>query len=384
MKIMALTAFVALAVSAMGETGAAERFRPAAPDFVVLQVPARASNDPIAVLEQRVALSPEDQSSAAELAALYVQRARERREMRYFGRAETLLQPWVGRLDALSATLRVQADILQNRHDFAGALVLLDRAIRRDSRDVSARLMRASIHLVQGKLSQARGDCAVVLGAGESAVGTACLAQVLGDSGQLEKAQALLETVLARQELRDELRGWMYGLQADFADRVGNRRRAESLLREAMKVTPANEGVRSMLADLLIDRGALREALAIVDLPAPSIGLLARKARIQTLSNAGGLDHTRAQIEGLLSLAERRGERPHLREEALIALDVERDAERALTLAKQNFEVQRETVDLRLLARAARARGDREGLEIVARWMRETGFEDSDIARARS
>ena len=382
MKILMLIAYVA---SAMGivEAGAAERFRPAAPDYVVMHVPARAANDPIAMLEQRYGQAP-DQPTAAELAALYVERARQQREARYFGRAEMLLQPWIARVDVSGATLRVQADILQNRHDFAGAVRLLDAAVERDSRDAGARLMRASVKVVQGHSREARSDCAVVLASGESAAGTVCFAQVFGSTGQLVQAEALLKTLLARGDsLPAAIRGWALWLQADFADRRGDARAAEASLREAMRATPANEGVRSALCDLLIARGALREALAVVDLPGPSTGLLARRARVQQLLNDPALSTTRAQLDDLLSLASRRGEIPHLREEALFALDVDGDTDRALQLAKQNFATQRETIDARLLVRAARARGDTEALNLVTRWMRETGFEDQRIAGAR-
>jgi tetratricopeptide (TPR) repeat protein len=381
---MTFIAFVALAMS-VGEAGAAERFRPVAPEYVVLRVPARATNDPIAILERRHSQQPEDQRVVAELAGLYVQRARTQREARFFGRAEVLLQPWVVRADASAATLRVQADILQNRHDFAGALKLLDVAIERDSRDVGARLMRASVYLVEGRAMEARRDCAVVLAAGESAAGTACLAQVLGDTGKLAQAESLLKDLQSRgDDLSADMRGWVAWLQADFADRRGDARRSEMFLREALQATPFNEGVRSALADVLIARGALREAVAVVDVPAPSLGLLARRARAQKALGESSLEVTREQISDLLNLASRRGERPHLREEALIAMEVDGDLERALSLAKANFEVQRETLDARLLTRAARARGDREGLDIVARWMRDTGFEDAELGGLRT
>jgi hypothetical protein len=80
MKVLMLMAYVASAMS-VGWAGAAERFRPAAPDYVVMHVPARAASDPIAVLEQSYAQAP-DQATAAELAGLYVERAREQREAR--------------------------------------------------------------------------------------------------------------------------------------------------------------------------------------------------------------------------------------------------------------------------------------------------------------
>ncbi len=114
------------------------------------------------------------------------------------------------------------------------------------------------------------------------------------------------------------------------------------------------------------------------------MGLLTRRARAQLLLQDPSLSATRAQIEDLLTLATRRGERPHLREEALLALEVEHDAGRALELAKANFELQRETIDARLLVRAARSRGDAGAVNEVARWLRATGFEDHELAGLRT
>ena len=416
MRAPAFIVCVAL-VASVAEAGEAGRFRPATPDYVVLKVPASASNDPIAQLEQRRSREPENEALAAELAQLYLARARTEREQRYFARAEALVKPWASREDARAATLRVQADILQNRHDFANAVRLLDRAIALDPRDANARLMRASVKMVNGRAAQARADCADVLAAGESTAGAICLAQVLGATGGLARAEALLKVLVARDELASgppaaaqpattssalvmpagaglaaalrnsmptppaaaSMRAWALWLLADFADRAGDARAAETHLRAALEAAPLNEGIRSALSDLLLARGASREALALVDLPAPSIGLLARRARAQQLLRDPALEDTRSQIEDLVTLASRRGDPPHLREEALIALDVDHDAARALELARSNFDTQRETVDVRLLARAASACGDTATLLTLAKWIHETGYEDHQL-----
>jgi hypothetical protein len=171
---------------------------------------------------------------------------------------------------------------------------------------------------------------------------------------------------------------------ADFADRSGDSNAAEAQLRAALEADPQSEGIRSALSDLLLSRGAYREALALVDLPAPSIGLLARRARAQQLLHDTALEETRSQIDELVQLASRRGDPPHLREEALVALDVDHDAARALELAKANFETQRETIDTRLLARAAQACADSATLRSVAQWIRQTGYEDHELAETRA
>jgi tetratricopeptide (TPR) repeat protein len=412
MRALALITCAAL-VAGVADAGEAGRFRPASPDYVVLKVPASASNDPIARLEQQHARDSGNEALAAELAQLYLARARTEREQRYFARAEALVRPWAAREDAHAATLRVQADILQNRHDFSSAVKLLDRAIALDPHDAGARLMRASVKMVNGHATEARADCAGVLGAGESMAGTICLAQVLGATGGLARAEALLNTIVSRDGVVlasrtqaqpvtasfagsqpprtaadaplaavDSVRAWALWLLADFADRAGDARSAEAQLRAALRASPQNEGIRSALSDLLVNRGAYREALRLVDLPAPSIGLLARRARAQQLLRDAALADTRSQIDDLVTLARRRGDPPHLREEALIALDVDHDAARALDLAKTNFDTQRETIDIRLLVRAATARGDNATLRSVAQWIRRTGYEDSQLRGA--
>lgn len=393
---------VAALVAAMGlEAGAAaaevaarmavERYVPASPDEVVLRVPARAANDPIAMLEARYS-NERTEANAVELAQLYLQRARANREERYFARAEALVQPWANKPEARSSTLRVQAGILQNRHEFDAAITLLDRAISRQPRDAGARLMRASVKLVQGRAEEARPDCTAVLAAGEAAAGTICLAQVLGATGELSRATSLVSRLLAPDgrvfepaspssvPLARPIRGWALWILADFTDRAGDPATAEKLLRAALEMVPDNEGVRSALSDLLLARGAAREAMDLVDLPSPSLGLLARRAHVQTLLRDPAAADTRERIETLLGPSARRGDRPHLREEALVALYVDKEPERALELAIRNFEAQRETLDVRLLARAAQSSGDRKALAQLADWLRESRYEDRELA----
>ena len=75
---------------------------------------------------------------------------------------------------------------------------------------------------------------------------------------------------------------------------------------------------------------------------------------------------------------------PHLREQALLALEVDARRARALALAKANFATQRETIDVRLLARAALALRDRATLADVKQWLTTTGFEDHSLEALRS
>jgi predicted Zn-dependent protease len=376
MNVASQVATVALALVA-SVVGAAERLRPAA-DALVLTVPARISDDPIAVLERQMRGGAADARRVEELATLYLERARQLREPRYFTRAETLLQPWIASDAASASLLNLQADILQNRHDFAAARDMLDRAVQRDPRNAGSRLLRATVNGVQGRFEEARPDCLAVLALGETLAGSACLAQVLGGTGRVAAAEALL------RPLQDRGSEWVLGLLADFADRRGDAADAERHLRNALALQAYDEAARSALCDLLIERGALTEVMELLDLPNLSYGLLVRAARVQALRRDPALSRTRRQLAELESLAERRGDVPHLREQAMLALDVEHDADRALTLAKANFATQRETLDVRLLARAALRLKDRATLADLKQWLTSTGFEDTRLTAVRS
>ena len=78
-----------------------------------------------------------------------------------------------------------------------------------------------------------------------------------------------------------------------------------------------------------------------------------------------------------IAAAAQRGDRIHLREEARFALLVDRDFPRAIQIARDNWDVQKELADARLLVEAAVAGGDRAAAAPVLAWMKTTGVRDA-------
>jgi hypothetical protein len=73
----------------------------------------------------------------------------------------------------------------------------------------------------------------------------------------------------------------------------------------------------------------------------------------------------------------------HLRERAMFALDVQHDPARALQIATENWQQQREPADVRVYVRAARlahrqASGERDELEL-RQWLAATHYEDATL-----
>jgi tetratricopeptide (TPR) repeat protein len=377
-------AALALAVSATAAAstaGGATPFRPTDPGFVVAVLPegsSRARDGSGRQLE----LSRSDPQLAAQLAGELLEQARTSAQPQLYGRAESVLAPWIARPTVPAPLLILEANILQQRHEFAAAIALADRAIAQDPRSGQARLMRANVHIVTGDYEHARPDCAWLLGSGQQWTGSVCIAQVLGSTGQLERARALLERLMAGDAAGPtaEVLAWTLSVRADLALRAGALPEAQRMLTSAVALTPASDYSRLALADVMIARNQLAEAVNILDTTRPSVGVLLRRAIAQSRTDPGHTPDSLAELEERLNVSAQRGERTHLREETRLALEFPHDGaggrQGALALARDNFEVQRETEDIRLFARAVVVTRDPAALATLKEWLQHSHYED--------
>jgi len=391
-SLAALVSALAVSATAAASTaGGAPPFRPADPEFVVAELPGGSSpaRDGFA---RQLALSRGDPQLAAQLADALLEQARISAQPQLYGRAESVLAPWIARPTVPAPLLILEANILQQRHEFAAAIELIDRAIAQDPRSGQARLMRANAHIVTGDYVQARPDCAWLLGSGEQWTGSVCIAQVLGSTGQLERARALLERLTAgaaadqsgQRQLGQgptaEVLAWTLSVRADLALRAGALPEAQDMLTRAAALAPASDYTRLALADVLIARNRLAEAVQVLDTTRPSVGVLLRRAIAQSRAHEGHTQDSLAELKERLTVSAQRGERTHLREETRLALEFPRDGtvdrQAALALARDNFDVQRETEDIRLFARAAVVARDPAALASLKEWLQHSHYED--------
>jgi len=372
-RLLALLA-VAAATHAQGAVAAvSDRFVPADPDFVVANVRQAVPDKELRGLLADFRSAPESDTSIVALATAFVARARAMREPGYFGRAEALLAPRIKKPGSSAALRRLYAQVLQYRHAFPAAEALLDEIIREAPRDNDARVLRASIRLVRGNFPGARADCAklAVSGGSDARIGFTCLAEALAGSGEVERAQALLDSLPAGNSEPDT-RAYLLATRAELRERIHDEG-AIADYREALRLAPHDDSIRAALADALAahgDTGAAREVLAITK---PSVALLVRAAALVQGAPRAALT---ARADAWLALEAARGDAMHDREAALLAL-VNAEPAKALEAARRNFQVQRELPDVRVLARAASAARDAGALQSLREWLRSTGYRDS-------
>jgi len=366
-----------LAVAAATQVAAAsDRFVPDDPEFVVANVRQALPDEELRGLLAEWHSNPGAEAASVALGTAFIERARKLREPRYFGRAEAVLESRARSAGAGTAVRRLYAQVLQYRHAFATAEVLLDAILRETPHDEDARLLRASIRLVRGDFPGARGDCAqLAAGGGEAAqIGFTCLAEALAGGGQFARAQALLANASSAPASRDPgSRAYLLATRAELRERSEDLDGAIADYTAALTLAPQDDSIRAALADALAARGKVSEARELLAIDKPSLALIVRSA---ALSQGAAHAELSARARGWLDLEAARGDAMHFREAAMLALTND-DPALALEAARQNFEIQKELPDVRVLARAATAARDDAAVRQLRLWLQTSGYRDA-------
>lgn len=356
---------------------------PTRDDEILQRVPA--ASDPavrkMAILRAELNASPGNLRTAYQLAWAYVGFGRRLGDATYAGYAEAVIAPWMASASPPATVLVLQATILQVRHQFDPARKLLGQALARDPRDVQAWLTLATLDTVQGDYAAAERGCSETARLRAFAASVGCRANLLEYQGQARQGIALLEQVDAtRSGPSPDSGAWVQGLLAESFERVGDWTRAEASYRKALALTPDDNFLLVAYADFLLDRNRSREVLPLLADHTQSDTAFLRLALAQAALKT--LDATRytwimaARFEAL----KQRGSYYFGREQARFALQLQHAPQEALTLAEQNWAVQHEPWDARVLLEAAQAANRPDAAAPVLAFLQQSKLEDPIIA----
>jgi len=379
-RLMRASGIVLLAVLATVGVAVAKPFTPNDDAIVLERLPEKSDPSLAELKRMRAALAanPGDLDNAARVARRSIEAARATGDPRFLGQAQAALSPWWTAVDPPAQAMLLRATLKQSQHDFPGALADLDRLLSVRPADGQALLTRATIFTVQGRYADAQRDCAKLFRLASGLVTTACLAGASSVNGDAAGAYRALTQALARPGESPEVRVWALTLSAEIASRRGDVLAADRNFREALALDSGDAYLQGAYADFLLDQGRAREVAAMLATRTKNDALLLRLALAEQAVPERRSDFAahRQELADRFAAAKQRGDTLHRREEARFRLEIENDAPAALALAKDNWKVQREAADLRILAAAARASGDAGARKTVADWMAATRIED--------
>ena len=367
----------------IGSTAKADPFVPTDDLQVVerLPSPAMGIKRELRSLRDDLAKNPNDLHLAVRLARRYIEIGRAEGDPRYYGYAEAVLQPWWRLAAPPVDVLLLRATMKQNRHEFTAALADLTAALAVQPLNAQAWLTRAVILQVTGQYDDAQKSCARLAPLTPVLVSTTCIADVSSVSGKAADAYGQLSTAVdASLEADTGLRQWSLSVLAEVAARAGDPVAAERHYRAALALGTKDVYLLGSYADFLLDQGRAAEVRTLLAEEIRVDPLLLRLALAETALKAPELAEHVAALQARFATARLRGDTVHRREEARFTLHLLQQPAEALRLAQENWQLQHETWDARLMLEAALAAGTPDAAADVLAWLKETRLEDRKIA----
>jgi tetratricopeptide (TPR) repeat protein len=333
-------------------------------------------------LRAQLAAHPADVNLALAEARRNLAQARQTGDPRPAGLALATLAPWPDAATAPVEVVLLRATLQQYLHQFDLAVATLRQLLARPAGAAMAQawLTLATVLRVQGAYVQSNLACERVAEAGAVLHAQACRAENAALTGDVAGARKRLSGLMSEPRLTAETRAWLLTTLAELEARDGRARSAEDAFRAALRLAP-DAYTALDYADFLLDQGQPKKALQLLKGEPRTDAVLLRLAMAGT--RVGGKEAAAdvAEMRERIALANERPEarRLHGREQAMFALAVDQAPTRALSLARGNVELQREPIDLLVLARAARASGDAGALVEATRLKARLGLHDKRI-----
>lgn len=374
-----LTAFAFLPWSA-----SAAPFIPADDAVILERLPTPVDPRTRELRQLRAALSrnPGDLPRAVQLVRRYLEIGRAEADPRYYGYAQAALRPWWDLPQPPPAVLVLRAALRQAQHDFDGALKDLSHVLALQPSNAQAWLSQAIILEVRGDYAGALRSCIPLLTLSTALTATACVSSAASLSGQAEKSYNLLHQTLAKSsQATPQERLWALTLLAEIAARMGRHQSAEQHFQQALALGLRDAYLLGAYADFLLDQNRPAEVKMLLQDDTRVDGLLLRLALAEQRLDSSLLKEHVETLRMRFAANRLRGDTLHLRNEARFTLHLLNRSAEALQLARQNWAVQREPWDARLLLEAALRAGDHAAAQPVLDWMHRAHLQDTQLER---
>jgi len=374
------TSLVALAAMMVLSVSAAPR-RPVADSEVLERLSQRAGDAvsrELAGLRKAMEAAPADPQTAERLAQRYFDLAIARGDPRYVGYAEAVVARFS---DPLPASLRlIRGLVRQYRHEFSGAVEDFDAVLLAAPDMAAAQAWRGAVFLVQANYAKAKAACLTLDAMQRPVLAGSCHGLLLAYGGQLEAGYARLQQALAvAGDSYNRL--WLLTHLGEIAVWRGQSSLAEAHFRAALALGRDDTYLLSAWSDFLLDAGRADEVVKLLAGWEASDSLVLRLTEAQQRLKSPEAARLTQLIGERFTAAKARGDTTHRAEEARFELGVRGNIATALQLAVDNYQVQREPRDARILLEAALAARDAAAAAPALDWLRRSGFEDQRLRR---
>lgn len=359
-------------------------YTPSSPTQVLETLPINASSSSkeFKKLSALLTADPVNSELAAQLARLYIERSRVEGDPRYLGYAQAVITPWWKIREPPIEILVLRATILQSTHHFDQSLADLDKVLKLDPNNGQAWITRATILQVQGKYKEAYTSCEHLYRLTSSLVTLTCATNVHNLNGQAAESYQKLKNAYAESlETNPSIQVWVLTLLAEMATRLGDNLAAHNYYKQAMQIEEPDSYLLGAYSDFLLDQKRSKEVINLLKTKTKIDALLLRYAEALRANNS---PEASLQIETLkqrFAAAMLRGDTIHQREQSRFELRLMHNPIKAMQIAKQNWQVQKEPADARVYLEAATATKDSLAMQTMMQWIATKKLEDATLKK---
>ncbi len=370
-----------MACAVVTPVSAAEPSRPTSDATILAIVPAGRDQAAASLRSDQIALASDRDNLALALrtARMAIEAGRSTADPRRYGQAQAALAAWWSAPEPPEEVRVLRAVIAQAYHDFDGALADLDKILARSPDNAQARLSRAFVRMVTGDVEAGGADCRALPAGLDPVIAIVCKARADALSGKASEARDTLLGALTPGTAGTAMRGFGLAVLADTGLALGRADEASRIFAEATAGGNPDVSILAAYADLLLDGGRPAEALSLLDGKGNADILILRRAIAAKKLNDPRLAGWASIMNERFAAAAAGGVRVHLREEARFRLEVEGDTVKSLELAIDNWSVQKEPADARLLLESAVAANQPAAAQPVIDFVRRTGLTDARL-----
>ncbi|PCJ14902.1 MAG: hypothetical protein COB02_18550 [Candidatus Cloacimonadota bacterium] len=316
-----------------------------------------------------------DNNNLDKLLSLYITLGKKHSDPRLYGYAEALLKPYLKNKNLSNNNLIHWANILQHRHEFNLSLAILNTSRLKKSKKATPFLMKAVIYAGKGEYKNGLKECKQLIFRASHILTSTCIALMNSHLGRLNESYQFLKKIKAqqsRQTVQESL--FSIGTLADMAFRL-NSNELENYITEGLSLDSNDYYLLKLYVDYLLMNGRNEEALKLSTKHQKKSGMLVRK--LLAIKNMNqklpekSVNYLDLKFKRMILL----GENAHLRELVLFYLKIKKNKSRAWILAKQNWEIQKEPIDFRMLLWAGLF-NSKESYAFCLQALNEVKFED--------
>lgn len=331
-------------------------------------------------MRNALADNPGNIALVSTLTQRYIAEARNTGDPRYLGYAQAALAPWWKQVDAPTEILVLRATILQSSHQFPAALTDLNLVLRKNRNNPQAWLTRATIHQVTGNYAEAKNSCMHLYSLAPEIVTKTCLNNIGSLNGEAEKSYLALSEIYKKSpDIEPSIKIWVLTLLAEMSARRGNAIAAQSWYKIALATDTPDSYLLGSYADFLLDQHRSAEVIAMLKDKTRVDALLLRYTIALQLNKSSLAQEQVNILEQRFNAAIMREDTVHQREHARFELQVKNHPAAALILAQKNWEIQKETADLRIYLEAAIASNNRTAALPALTWLKTSKLEDKTV-----